>query len=218
MTVDCGPWWQSISLFVFNILIQLTILYIVEWSDLWKSSICFWNCLHCFDLQDFGDGGAFPEIHVAQYPLILINIHVQWHPVNTVTNGPKKSAILLLHENEWRILLGMYKKVAVITRWLYYRGSPKVGFHCIIIIIIIVIIIINNNNFKFNFNLIFFLKQTKQSALQVLILKSLLGVLQWWNAVNVTFCLLVLRWHNVLDSNIYLLALKLVLFPLHFTL
>ena len=26
------------------------------------------------DLQDFGDGGAFPEIHVAQYPFNLLLI------------------------------------------------------------------------------------------------------------------------------------------------
>ena len=67
-------------------------------------------------------------------------------------------------------------------RWLYYRGSPKVGFHCIIIIIIIIIIDV--------FLILSFLKETKQSALQVLILKSSLGVLQWWNAANVTFCFL----------------------------
>lgn len=30
------------------------------------TSMLFW-----FDLQDFGDGGAFPEIHVAQYPSTL---------------------------------------------------------------------------------------------------------------------------------------------------
>jgi len=26
---------------------------------------------HCCDLQDYGDGGAYPEIHVAQFPLLM---------------------------------------------------------------------------------------------------------------------------------------------------
>ena len=35
-----------------------------------------------------------------------------------------------LQENVWWFLPGSQKKVAVITRWLYYRGGRKVGFHC----------------------------------------------------------------------------------------
>ena len=35
-----------------------------------------------------------------------------------------------LQENVWWFLPGGQKKVAVITRWLYYRGGRKVGFHC----------------------------------------------------------------------------------------
>ena len=61
-------------------------------------------------------------------------------PVNVVTNGPKKfgrdnELTLLtsvsLQENVWLFLPGDQKKVAVITRRPYYRGSCKAGFHCI---------------------------------------------------------------------------------------
>ena len=56
-----------------------------------------------------------------------------------VFNGPKKFCringvtVLMrvcLQENVWWFLPGGQKKVAVITRWLYYRGGRKVGFHC----------------------------------------------------------------------------------------
>ena len=56
-----------------------------------------------------------------------------------VINGPKKFCringvtVLMrvcLQENVWWFLPGGQKKVAVITRWLYYRGGCKAGFHC----------------------------------------------------------------------------------------
>ena len=56
-----------------------------------------------------------------------------------VINGPKKFCringvtVLMrvcLQENVWWFLPGGQKKVAVITRWLYYRGGRKAGFHC----------------------------------------------------------------------------------------
>lgn len=34
-----------------------------------QAQLQFVNTFTLFDIQDFGDGGAFPEIQVAQYPL-----------------------------------------------------------------------------------------------------------------------------------------------------
>lgn len=40
-------------------------------------------------LADFGDGGAFPEIHVAQYPRHMGNPHLKRRTAASSTNGPK---------------------------------------------------------------------------------------------------------------------------------
>ena len=66
--------------------------------------------------------------------------NLQWSPVNTVTNGPKKLAVLMGDRNNEGVFLykkiyGRFsrrpKKVAVITKWSYYRGDCKAGFPCI---------------------------------------------------------------------------------------
>ena len=66
---------------------------------------------------------------------------VQWNPVNTVINGPKKFGgnnevtvltRVSLQENVWSYLPVGQKKVAVISRRLYYRGGHKQGYHCIL--------------------------------------------------------------------------------------
>ena len=53
-------------------------------------------------------------------------VHIQWNPVNTVTNGPKdighnnEVTILTwvsLQENVWSFLPGGQEKVAAIIRW-----------------------------------------------------------------------------------------------------
>ena len=43
-------------------------------------------------LQDFGDGGAFPEIHVAQYPRRMGNPHMQKVRSATTTSGSSSSS------------------------------------------------------------------------------------------------------------------------------
>ena len=77
-----------------------------------------------------GGGGA---------SLLYLYLQIQWNPINIVTYGPKKLGRInrvamlkrvFLHENAWRFLWGAQKKVAVITRWPYYQGGGKVGFHC----------------------------------------------------------------------------------------
>ena len=64
--------------------------------------------------------------------------NLQWSPVNTVTNGPKKLAVLMGDRNNegfflYKKIYGRFsrrpKKVAVITKWSYYRGDCKAGFH-----------------------------------------------------------------------------------------
>ena len=43
----------------------------------------------------------------------MLGKEIQWNPVNTVTNGPKKLVVLtrvFLQENVWRFLLGSQKK------------------------------------------------------------------------------------------------------------
>ena len=66
-------------------------------------------------------------------------VHIQWNPVNTVTNGPKKIghingvAVLtrvFFTRKCMEFLPGGQKKVAVITRWRYYRGGREAGFRC----------------------------------------------------------------------------------------
>ena len=58
---------------------------------------------------------------------------IRWNPVNMVTNGRKKYG--RINEGFWQEKYGHFawrpKKVAIITRWLYYRGGCKVGFYCI---------------------------------------------------------------------------------------
>ena len=56
----------------------------------------------------------------------------QCNPVNTVTNKPKKFGRInegFLQENV-KPFSQAAKKVAVITRWPYYQGGRKAGFHC----------------------------------------------------------------------------------------
>ena len=71
------------------------------------------------------------KIHM--YPWKNRDWKIQWNPVNSVTNGPKKFG----HINEGffiRKCLAVFarrpKEVAVIMRWPYYRGGRNVGFHC----------------------------------------------------------------------------------------
>ena len=40
-----------------------------------------------------------------------------------------------LQENVWSFLPDSQNKVAVLTRWLYYRGGRKAGFHCINVVL-----------------------------------------------------------------------------------
>ena len=50
----------------------------------------------------------------------MLGKEIQWNPVNTVTNGPKKLAVLMRvfsQENVWRFLLGGQKK------WQKQRGD-----------------------------------------------------------------------------------------------
>ena len=69
---------------------------------------------------------------------VLIAFSLQLNPVNTVTNGPKKLAVLTGDRiNEvffprkcMTVLPGGRKKMAVITRRTYYRDGYKAGFHC----------------------------------------------------------------------------------------
>jgi SNW domain-containing protein 1 len=44
-------------------------------------------------IQDFGDGGAFPEIHVAQYPRHMGNPHLKQQSNESTTNKPTNSAV-----------------------------------------------------------------------------------------------------------------------------
>ena len=50
-----------------------------------------------------------------------------------ITRWPRVSVRVSLRENVRSFLAGGPKKVAVITssRWLYYQGGRKAGFHCI---------------------------------------------------------------------------------------
>ena len=70
-----------------------------------------------------------------QFPWInffFVKKIIQWNPVNTVTNGPKKN---------WQYWQGGHiyddfffftrKCMAVIMRWLYYWGCRKAWFHCL---------------------------------------------------------------------------------------
>ena len=70
--------------------------------------------------------------------LLLVTTYIQWNPVNTVTDGPKKLAVLTDDRiNEGFFYKKMYGRFA---RWpnkrgrnnevTYYRGGRKAGFHC----------------------------------------------------------------------------------------
>ena len=70
---------------------------------------------------------------------VLIAFSLQLNPVDTVTNGSKKLAVLtgdhikevfLTKKICMTVLPGGRKKLAVITRWTNYRGGRKAGFHC----------------------------------------------------------------------------------------
>ena len=62
---------------------------------------------------------------------------LEWNPVNTVTNRPKtfgrNNEVTVLTRVSYKKMYGHFKKVAVKTRWPYYRGGRKAGFHCTII-------------------------------------------------------------------------------------
>ena len=59
---------------------------------------------------------------------------LEWNPVNTVTNRPKtfgrNNEVTVLTRVSYKKMYGRFKKVAVKTRWPYYRGGRKAGFHC----------------------------------------------------------------------------------------
>ena len=74
----------------------VTSLLCVPWADLWP-----FNGLYCKRFS------LYIKVYQAWSPKTI-----QWNPINTVTNGPKK-------------------KMAVTTRWRYYRGGRKAEFHCI---------------------------------------------------------------------------------------
>ena len=91
---------------------------------------------------------SFPQLKIFWTTLMLLTlcktglqtqwcIILRWNLINTVSNGPKKfgcinGVVLLtrvfLQDNVRRFLPCGQKKVAVITRWPYYRGGCKAGF------------------------------------------------------------------------------------------
>ena len=81
----------------------------------------FWKLsVQCLDLVS-GAGSLVTSIgHLHDYVILL-----QWNPVNTVTNGPKKLGVLtrvVLKENVWWFLPGGPKsgrnnEVSVFPRW-----------------------------------------------------------------------------------------------------
>ena len=60
---------------------------------------------------------------------------LRWNPVNTVTNGPKKVAVLtrvFLQENVWDVAFARRPKKSGRNNEVspYYRSGRKAGFHC----------------------------------------------------------------------------------------
>ena len=119
-----------------------------ESSFSWMAVVFLMQCPHCGSCIEKNGGCNHMVCTKIQQSLSLKDsIHwerkeVQWNPVNTATNGPKKFgcynevAVLTrvsLQKNAWSFLLGGQKEVPVITRWPYYRVGRKAGFHCNVI-------------------------------------------------------------------------------------
>ena len=73
-------------------------------------------------------------LHLSATPRNYIGAPLTWSSMGQKKfcriNGVMVLMTVCLQENIWWFLPGGQKKVAVIIRWLYYRGGRKAGFHC----------------------------------------------------------------------------------------
>ena len=98
----------------------------------WMAVVFLMQCPHCGSCIEKNGGCNHMVCTKIQQSLSLKDsIHwerkeVQWNPVNTATNGPKKFGCynevtvltrVSLQENVWSFLPGGHKKVAVLPRW-----------------------------------------------------------------------------------------------------